>query len=120
MAAASEGEHRHGNCTGVFGQAHLLLKKSYGLLIVVFDEADTLDFTAGGGQVAAVIISPLAKRGYKSIAFYQHQSVLRLALEDLGVTKLPERPPQHQLCGSFSLRRRADFASIHVPKRKTV
>ncbi len=60
-----------------------------GLLIIVFDEADTLDFTSGGGHVAAVIVSPLAKRGYKSIAFYQHQSVLRLMLEGLGVTKLP-------------------------------
>jgi hypothetical protein len=60
-----------------------------GLLIVVFDEADLTDFTAGGGHVAAVIVSPQAKRGYKSIAFYQHQSVLRLTLEGLGVTRLP-------------------------------
>jgi len=60
-----------------------------GLLVVVFDEADLTDFTAGGGHVAAVIVSPLAKRGYKSIAFYQHQSVLRLTLESLGVTRLP-------------------------------
>ncbi len=60
-----------------------------GLLIIVFDEANTLDLTAGGGHVAAVIVSPLAKRSYKSIAFYQHQSVLRLTLEGLGVTKLP-------------------------------
>jgi len=60
-----------------------------GLLIIVFDEANTLDLTAGGGHVSAVIVSPLAKRAYKSIAFYQHQSVLRLALEGLGVTKLP-------------------------------
>jgi len=60
-----------------------------GLLIIVFDEADTLDLTAGGGHVAAVIVSPLGKRGYKSIALYQHQSVLRLTLEGLGVTKPP-------------------------------
>jgi hypothetical protein len=60
-----------------------------GLLIIVFDEANTLDFTAGGGHIIAVIVSPLAKRNYKSIAFYQHQSVLRLTLEGLGVTKLP-------------------------------
>jgi acid phosphatase len=60
-----------------------------GLLIIVFDEANTEDFTAGGGHVAAVIVSPFSKRGYKSIAFYQHQSVLRLTLEGLGVTKLP-------------------------------
>ena len=60
-----------------------------GLLIIVFDEANTLDLTSGGGHVAAIIVSPLAKRSYKSIAFYQHQSVLRLTLEGLGVTKLP-------------------------------
>ncbi len=77
-----------------------------GLLIIVFDEANTLDFTSGGGHVAAVIASPLAKRGYKSIAFYQHQSVLRLTLEGLGVTQLPGKAPQHQPCGSFLIRRR--------------
>jgi acid phosphatase len=60
-----------------------------GLLLILFDEANTLDFTSGGGHVAAVVVSPLAKPGYKSIAFYQHQSVLRLTLEGLGVTKLP-------------------------------
>jgi acid phosphatase len=60
-----------------------------GLLIIVFDEANTLDLTSGGGHVAAVVVSPFAKRAYKSIAFYQHQSVLRLMLEGLGVTKLP-------------------------------
>jgi acid phosphatase len=60
-----------------------------GLLIVVFDEASNDDFTKGGGRVAAVVVSPLSKPAYKSIAFYQHQSVLRLTLEGLGVTKLP-------------------------------
>jgi acid phosphatase len=60
-----------------------------GLLIVVFDEANTLDFTSGGGHVAAIVVSPLSKHGYKSIAFYQHQSLLRLTLEGLGVMKLP-------------------------------
>jgi hypothetical protein len=59
-----------------------------GLLIIVFDEANNLDFTSGGGDVAAVIVSTFAKRAYKSIVFYQHQSVLRLMLEGLGVTKL--------------------------------
>ena len=60
-----------------------------GLLIIVFDEGNTLDFTQGGGHVAAVVVSPFSKPGYKSIALYQHQSVLRLMLEGLGVTKLP-------------------------------
>lgn len=59
-----------------------------GLLIIVFDEADLADFSGGGGHVAAVLVSRLSKKGYKSIAFYQHQSVLRLSLEGLGVTKL--------------------------------
>ena len=60
-----------------------------GLLIIVFDEASNDDFTQGGGHVPAIVVSPLAKNGYKSIALYQHQSVLRLTLEGLGVTKLP-------------------------------
>ena len=60
-----------------------------GLLIIVFDEAGNFDFTSGGGHVAAVVVSPFSKPGYKSIAFYQHQSVLRLMLEGLGVSKLP-------------------------------
>jgi phospholipase C len=60
-----------------------------GLLIIVFDEGNTLDFTQGGGHVAAVVVSPFSKPGYKSIALYQHQSVLRLMFEGLGVTKLP-------------------------------
>jgi phosphatidylinositol-3-phosphatase len=59
-----------------------------GLLIIVFDESAN-DFTGGGGHVAAVLVSPLSKRGYKSTAFYQHESVLRLTLEGLGVSKLP-------------------------------
>jgi phospholipase C len=60
-----------------------------GLLIIVFDEASDLDFTQGGGHVAAVVVSPFSKAGYKSIALYQHQSVLRLMLEGLGIKKLP-------------------------------
>ena len=48
-----------------------------------------LDLTSGGGHVAAVVVNPFSKRAYKSTAFYQHQSVLRLMLEGLGVTTLP-------------------------------
>src|ERR1700730_14646507 len=36
-----------------------------GLLVIVFDEANTLDLTSGGAHVAAVVVSPLAKRAYK-------------------------------------------------------
>jgi hypothetical protein len=58
------------------------------LLVIAFDESGN-DNTHGGGRVAAVIISPLAKAGYKSTTFYQHESVLRLMLEGLGVKTLP-------------------------------
>jgi hypothetical protein len=60
-----------------------------GLLIIVFDEAATSDSTDGGGHVAAVIISPKAKQGFQSTTLYQHQSLLRLILEGLGVSNLP-------------------------------
>ncbi len=59
------------------------------LLIVVFDEAEDSDTAHGGGQVAAVIVSPLAKAGYQSTTLYQHESTLRLMMEGLGVADLP-------------------------------
>jgi acid phosphatase len=59
------------------------------LLIVVFDEGDLSDIQHSGGQVAAVIVSPLAKAGYKSSTTYEHASSLRLMLKGLGVTDLP-------------------------------
>jgi hypothetical protein len=59
-----------------------------GLLVIVFDESGN-DNTHGGGNVAAVIISPFAKTGYQSTTVYQHESVLRLMLEGLGVKTLP-------------------------------
>jgi hypothetical protein len=59
------------------------------LLIIVFDEGDLSDIQYIGGQVAAVIVSPLAKPGYKSTTHYEHASSLRLMLKGLGVTDLP-------------------------------
>jgi hypothetical protein len=59
------------------------------LLIVTFDEGAASDIAHGGGQVATVIVSPLAKTGYQSVNFYQHESTLRLMMEGLGVTDLP-------------------------------
>jgi acid phosphatase len=59
-----------------------------GLLIIAFDESGN-DSTNGGGRVAAVIVSPLAKGNFQSTTFYQHESVLRLMLEGLGVKTLP-------------------------------
>jgi hypothetical protein len=61
----------------------------HGLLIITFDESVGTDKTNGGGHVAWVAVSPLAKPGYRSTNYYQHQSTLRLMLEGLGVTTLP-------------------------------
>jgi len=60
-----------------------------GLLIIVFDESFDTDTQHGGGQVAAVVISPLDKKGYQSNTFYQHQSVCRLLMQGLGLNSFP-------------------------------
>jgi acid phosphatase len=59
-----------------------------GLLVIAFDESGN-DNTNGGGRVVAIIISPFAKTGFKSTTLYQHESVLRLMLEGLGIKTLP-------------------------------
>jgi phosphatidylinositol-3-phosphatase len=63
--------------------------QSDGILIIVFDESVTSDTAHGGGRVAAVIVGPKVKRGYKSMIFYQHQSLLRTVLQALGVGTFP-------------------------------
>jgi phospholipase C len=60
-----------------------------GLLIIVFDEAEISDATHGGGHVAAVVVSPFAKKQYQSGRLFQHESTLRLLLKSLGVTTYP-------------------------------
>lgn len=61
-----------------------------GLLIIVLDEFSN-DNTNGGGRVVCALISPaFSKLGYQSTVRYQHESVLRLTLEGLGVTSLPD------------------------------
>jgi phosphatidylinositol-3-phosphatase len=57
-----------------------------GLLVIVFDEAGSGDATNGGGHIACVIVSPKAKRAYQGTGVYEHQSLLRLTAEALGVT----------------------------------
>ncbi len=60
-----------------------------GLLIIVFDESDTSDKAHGGGRVAALIISPKSRPGYRSTTLYQHESTLRLILHGLTVPVYP-------------------------------
>jgi phosphatidylinositol-3-phosphatase len=59
-----------------------------GLLIILFDESGS-DSTNGGGRIPAILVSPFSKLGFKSSHVYQHQSVLRLMLEGLGVKAIP-------------------------------
>jgi acid phosphatase len=72
-----------------------------GLLVIVFDEANTNDSTDGGGRVVALILSPKAKQGYRSTTFYQHQSTLRLMLQGLGITAYPDAASSAPAMGEF-------------------
>lgn len=63
--------------------------KNNGVLIIVFDESVTTDFSHGGGHVAMVVIGPHVKPGYQSTTTYQHQSILRFVLSTLGVHTYP-------------------------------
>jgi len=63
--------------------------QSKGLLIITFDEGDQADINHGGGQVATLIISSTAKKGFQSQTLYQHESVLRLILRGSGVNTFP-------------------------------
>ena len=62
--------------------------QSNGFLVITFDESET-DNTNGGGRVATVLVGPRVKQAFASDNTYQHQSLLRTALESLGVTTLP-------------------------------
>ncbi len=59
------------------------------VLLITFDEAAQTDITNGGGQVATILVGPHVKTGFHSTTLYQHQSVLRLALELLRVNDRP-------------------------------
>lgn len=56
-----------------------------GLLIIWFDESWDNDSRNGGGHVPVILVGPKVKRGYHSQTFFQHESVLRLILEQLGL-----------------------------------
>jgi hypothetical protein len=60
-----------------------------GILIIVFDESSSTDAAHGGGHIAAVVVGPGVKRGFKSTTFYQHQNLLRAILDAVGVRSYP-------------------------------
>jgi hypothetical protein len=71
-----------------------------GLLIIVFDEADT-DNAHGGGRIIWTAISPKAKHGYTSAVLYQHENTLRLMAEGLGLTSFPGATTTASNMGEF-------------------
>ncbi len=62
-----------------------------GVLFVDFDEAADSDTAHGGGHVPVVLWGPMVQVGYKqtSNTVYQHQSLLRTAMEALGLADPP-------------------------------
>src|SRR5256885_6520464 len=66
------------------------LFKEKGLLVVTYDESSREDESDGaghwgGGRVATIVVSAKVKPGYRSVALYHHESILRLMLEALGI-----------------------------------
>src|SRR5579864_9136721 len=84
--------------------APLLINATFqkdGVLVIVFDESTTSDTQGGGGHVAAVVIGPKVKSGYKSTATYQHQSTLKSLLQALGLTSFPGAAENAPNMGEF-------------------
>ena len=62
---------------------------SNGVLIILWDESVITDTANGGGHVSAILLGAHVKAAYQSTTFYQHQSTLRMILDSLKVTDLP-------------------------------
>lgn len=67
--------------------------KQDGILIIVFDESLDSDKTHGGGHVAALVIGPKVKRGYKSTTLFQHPSLLKTVIDAFGGIPDPGSAP---------------------------
>jgi hypothetical protein len=67
--------------------------KQDGILIIVFDESFDSDKVHGGGHVAAVVIGPKVKKGYKSTKYFQHQSTLKTIISAFGGNPDPGAVP---------------------------
>jgi len=73
---------------------------AHGVLVITFDESAS-DNAHGGGRVATILVGAHVKQQFSSTNMYQHQSVLRLALESLGVTTLPGASANAPSIGEF-------------------
>ncbi len=77
------------------------MKRSDGIVIIVWDEGDGSDNLHGGGQILAVLDGAKVKPGYQSANLYQHQSVLRLMLQALGIKAFPGDAAKATQMGEF-------------------
>lgn len=57
-----------------------------GLLIITFDEGT--DNVNGGGQIAYLMIGPQVKQGFATTLFRQHENVLRMISQALGLPQI--------------------------------
>jgi len=71
------------------------------ILAITWDESVNTDFTNGGGQVATVLVGPHVKAGFRSATTFQHQSLLRLALDSLKVSNMPGAAAGASSMGEF-------------------
>jgi len=71
------------------------------VLIITLDESLQTDIMNGGGQVATVLVGPHVKTGFRSTTFYQHQSTLRVILDLLKVSDLPNAAAAATPMGEF-------------------
>ncbi|HZP16369.1 MAG TPA: alkaline phosphatase family protein [Terriglobales bacterium] len=60
-----------------------------GILIIVFDESSASDTQHSGGHIAAVVVGPKVKKGYRSTVLYQHQNLLKTVMKALGLSSFP-------------------------------
>ncbi|HTK96102.1 MAG TPA: carboxypeptidase regulatory-like domain-containing protein [Terriglobales bacterium] len=58
-----------------------------GVLFLTWDESLATDTVNGGGHVATVVVGTQVQPGYRSSTLYQHDNILRSALEALGITQ---------------------------------
>lgn len=71
------------------------------VLVITFDESDQTDIANGGGQVATILLGPHIKTGFRSTTFYQHQSLLRMVMDSLKVSDLPNTAAVAPSMGEF-------------------
>ncbi len=58
-------------------------------LIYTWDESDIKDTSNPNKRVATILVSPKVRAGFQSTTKYQHQSVLKLSMQLLGVKDYP-------------------------------